>query len=88
MSEQATRVESYEKRETNAPSYWNDRGIWYLFLPITGRDDWDGLLATLANHVVEEHQDGTISATPSILVWDHVSRRHGYLARGIWTECE
>ena len=40
---------------------------------------------------VEEHEDGTISVTPSILVDGHnegeKTQRHGYLTRGIWTEC-
>jgi len=46
-----------------------------------------GLVASLKNHEVIEHEDGTITASPSILVtgWDGTSW-HGYLERGVWRE--
>ena len=61
---------------------------WYGCTP-------NGLLANLCGHEVEEHPDGTISVTPSILVngGRHTERNpavgtwHGYLERGIWREC-
>jgi hypothetical protein len=34
-----------------------------------------------------EHEDGTISVTPSILVTNHLGSWHGYLTQGIWKEC-
>lgn len=53
---------------------------WYATTP-------NGLLGNLRNHDVTEHEDGTISASPSILVeggggavW------HGYLERGVWRQ--
>lgn len=57
-------------------------GIWYAMSP-------DGRLANLANHTVVEHDDRTITVTPSIKVsgggddgvW------HGYLTKGVWKEC-
>lgn len=42
-------------------------------------------------HAIEEHEDGTITVSPSILqhgYGDKVGRRagwHGYLKRGIWS---
>lgn len=39
-------------------------------------------LGSLEDHEVEEHEDGTITVTPSIDagIW------HGYLRRGVWSE--
>ena len=50
-------------------------------------------MGSLENHEVEEHEDGTITVTPSILI--HVGDGeggmkegwHGYLKRGVWEEC-
>lgn len=45
-----------------------------------------GALGNLANHTVTEHEDGTITVSPSILVTGAVSW-HGFLERGVWREC-
>lgn len=37
------------------------------------------------NHDIEEHEDGTITVTPSILN-NHGNKWHGYLRKGIWIE--
>lgn len=44
------------------------------------------LLASLKNHQVEEHEDGTITVSPSILVEvpGTTLRWHGYLKDGNW----
>ncbi|MFI5228394.1 MAG: hypothetical protein ACHQWU_04950 [Gemmatimonadales bacterium] len=57
-------------------------GIWYANAP-------NGLLANLGNHDVTEHEDGTITVSPSILVsrGDDGPRWHGFLERGVWREC-
>lgn len=57
-------------------------GTWYACTP-------SGLLANLARHDVVEHEDRTITVTPSILVrsGDDESDWHGYLQRGAWSEC-
>lgn len=47
----------------------------------------NGLLANLKNHTVTEHDDGTITVQPLILV--EAPRRtqwHGFLEAGIWRE--
>lgn len=51
---------------------------WYGMPP--GTD----LLATLRLHTVVEHEDGTITVTPSILVRNNTTEWHGYLERGVW----
>lgn len=60
--------------------YGRHGDIWYAAVP-------NGLLANLANHKVVEHQDGTITVSPSILVSNHESSWHGYLEKGVWREC-
>lgn len=58
-------------------------GAWYLRLP--------GMHAgSLAKHSVVEHDDGTITVSPSILHTDHfkgeATQVHGYLERGVWRD--
>ena len=43
--------------------------------------------ANLSKHQVLEHDDGTITVRPSILVRNHIARWHGFLKRGVWREC-
>lgn len=62
---------------------WSHSGEWYAVPPETD------LLAGLALHKVTEHEDGTITASPSIEVSGSSSERavnywHGYLERGAW----
>ncbi len=58
--------------------------------------DWfcctpNGPLGNLGNHAVTEHDDGTITVTPSILVTQGGQRGdpswHGFLQCGVWREC-
>lgn len=57
-------------------------GVWYC-LPAPR------LLASLAKHAVVEHEDGTITSAPSILVrgGDETGliEWHGFLKRGVFT---
>ena len=60
-------------------------GNWYAIPP--GTD----LLAGLAGHQVTEHEDGSITVSPSIEVRGYAPEReinywHGYLERGVWSE--
>lgn len=44
-------------------------------------------MGNLTKHDVTEHEDGTITVSPSILVEDWKGNRwHGYLERGVWRE--
>jgi hypothetical protein len=54
-----------------------------------------GMAGSLAKHDVVEHEDGTITVSPSILIrWVGVENGaevtkewHGYLRRGVWEPC-
>jgi hypothetical protein len=54
--------------------------------------DCHPLAGSLAGHDVVEHEDGTITASPSILIhypWGNPPREiswHGYLERGVWRQ--
>lgn len=62
--------------------YTNADGIWYAVPPNS-----PDLLANLSKHQVVEHEDGTLSVSPSILVSNSSGSWHGYLERGIWRDC-
>lgn len=67
---------------TRAICYWWYRDRWMLYLPGGGAGD-------LSNHDVTEHDDRTITVSPSILVTSSRAdrRRHGFLRRGVWEPC-
>ncbi len=50
---------------------------WHVTLP-------SGIQFTLGKHTVTEHEDGTITASPS--VYDAPDGWHGYLEHGVWRE--
>ena len=58
-------------------------GVWYARPP--GQH-----MGSLENHDVVEHDDGTITVSPSILITgydgDCLVQWHGYLERGVWRE--
>ena len=63
-------------------------GIWYCCTP----SGTEGLFGDLRLHTITEHEDGTITVTPSILVTVSdkgvITRRyHGFLTNGEWREC-
>lgn len=63
-------------------AYGKYDGEWYATTP-------NGLRGGLASHDVVEHEDGTITVTPSILCEggpEHL-KWHGWLTRGVWREC-
>lgn len=46
---------------------------------------------SIRNHQVTEHKDGTITVSPSIMLYDfdkdgNTVQWHGYLERGVWRE--
>ncbi|HEX3747569.1 MAG TPA: hypothetical protein VHW09_26725 [Bryobacteraceae bacterium] len=69
----------------------DEDGLWYCIPPVESCGEGGqrhGVLGNLGNHKVIEHEDGTISVSPSILVsngqgWSW----HGYLERGVWRQC-
>lgn len=54
-------------------------GEWYGMTP-----EDTPKLAGLKNHTVIEHDDGTITVSPSILCRDNEGAWHGYLEKGVW----
>lgn len=85
------KVASYEELDKElfccykAPSrHGGPIDTWYLWIPGVG-------LGSLAAHVVTEHEDGTITAKPSILVTGYMDgetkQAHGYLENGKWRDC-
>ncbi len=57
-------------------------GIWYIRFQGENAD----LTGNLTKHDVIEHDDGTITVSPSILCLNAEHRVHGYLERGIWRD--
>lgn len=55
------------------------RGVWHARPP--GQH-----MGCLKNHDVTEHEDGTITVSPSIEIGDNQSVWHGFLEKGIWRE--
>lgn len=62
-------------------AYGRAGGDWYCTTP-------NGLFGNISRHQVVEHEDGTITVNPSILVTSGFNKRepswHGYLERGVW----
>lgn len=62
-------------------AYGKRNNVWYCSTP-------NGLAGNLGSHAVVEHEDGTITVSPSILVTESPEVTwHGYLIRGVWSEC-
>lgn len=82
-----TRVQSIEE-------LWGEDGIDGGYCPVRsdGQRTWmartpNGHMGNLANHDVVEHEDGSITVSPSILVSDSKGELwHGFLERGVWRE--
>jgi len=55
-------------------------GKWYAKTP-------NDLLGDLSGHEVALHDDGAITASPSILCDQGDVSWHGYLERGVWRKC-
>ena len=61
-----------------ACEYARINGVWHACSP-------NGLLANLAGHQVIEHDNGTITVSPSIEVTNTINYWHGYLQAGVWS---
>jgi hypothetical protein len=83
MTIQAERIAGYEDLDDTKYCYFKAGNFWYLYIPGCG-------LGSLEDHQVTEHEDGTITVSPSILVTGHARggpfQRHGFLERGIWRD--
>lgn len=57
----------------------HEAGFWVVCTP-------NGHAGNLSKHTVTEHEDGTITVAPSILVSDDTGELyHGFLQRGVWS---
>lgn len=87
MSTTTGRRRDVRPHEMDPGDYGRDpeTGDWYARTPAAGELY---LCGYLRNHEVVEHDDGTITVSPSILVShphrDGVRRWHGFLERGVW----
>jgi hypothetical protein len=62
--------------------YCKVRGVWHVRPPSSH-------MGSIAKHEVTEHEDGTITVSPSILLdvpGDPSAGWHGFLERGVWRE--
>jgi len=61
--------------------FFPDTNEWLVWLP-------NGSYTGYLNHTITEHDDGTISVSPSILMQDDAGRTlwHGFLEHGVWRE--
>lgn len=69
-----------EERHFSEGDYGKVAGVWYARPP--------GFhLGSLEAHEITEHEDGTITVSPSILHHSGDGRDwHGFLERGVWRE--
>ena len=85
MPYETKRVQSFRDVENGKLCYWKTSdGIWFLYVPQVGAGNLD-------LHDVTEHEDGTITVSPSILFQGHEKGErmqvHGFLERGVWRDC-
>lgn len=60
----------------------NLEGLWYCRVPAP-----DFYTGGINIHKVVEHEDGTITVTPSIVSFGKDDKQwHGYLIKGVWEE--
>lgn len=78
------RVEGKEPHELLSGEYCRCWGSeWY------GRSPDGTQVANLSGHQITEHEDGTITVSPSILIRGGGEKDwHGWLKRGVWSLCE
>ncbi len=62
------------------------RHTWASGGPFWCIRDPAGRLGSLFTHKVTEHEDGTVTVSPSILD-QRPGGWHGFLERGVWREC-
>lgn len=76
------RVFSKQLHELQSGEYTCIDGGWYARVPSGGS------IANLASHQIVEHEDSTITVSPSIEVNGYLPEHHwhGFLERGVWRD--
>lgn len=84
---QGTRIYEWTGRILKPGEYCKDPdGRWFGQAPRETADGM-GFHCNLSNHTIVEHEDGTITVSPSILITRYDGTWHGFLERGVWREC-
>lgn len=82
-----TRVADSESGPLKPGEYGRVGGVWHACAPAMTSDGFP-LVANLRRHDVVEHEDGTITVSPSILInAGNAGSWHGFLEHGVWREC-
>lgn len=85
---QGRRVRDLEPHEYEAGDYGRWQDMWFCRAP--GGEGPQRFTGNLSQHDVVEHDDGTITVSPSILVSSRWAGEefswHGYLEQGVWRE--
>lgn len=84
ITQEPTEADPYPLPDDCHPGdYWfsPQTGVWMVYCPKGG-------IGSVAKHTVVEHEDKTITVSPSILLTygSNGESWHGYLERGIWRE--
>lgn len=85
MKQQVTVVKDFESRLPDEICIWkstydSEELVWWFSYPGIG-------VGCLARHKVVEHEDETITASPSIKLEGNLGVAHGYIERNIWRDC-
>lgn len=71
-------------------SEWEPGDYGFIVEPRMGRTlyvkDPAGNLGYIGKHTITEHEDGTVTLSPSVLFDLGPHPWHGYLVRGVWNE--
>jgi hypothetical protein len=62
---------------------------WYWYCCVPGHSTGEFMLGDLSKHDVTEHEDQTITVSPSILIGGQgtsLPTWHGFLEHGVWRE--
>lgn len=86
---QAKRINGFHQLDREMICYWKTDYGWQIYFPKYG-------IGGLGKHKIDEHEDGTITVSPSILItfWvtdDGVELEgpmtiHGFLEKGVWRD--
>ncbi len=83
--QKAIRINNMSEIDNNKVCYWFNETYkkWFVHIPKVG-------VGNISRHDIIEHEDKTISVSPSILITTtfkgNKRQAHGFLEKGIWRE--